>query len=179
MPNRLPFGVSTVLHVLKNFHSLLHILDSLLGVLAPLFLGPQTCRCRSELHDTIGIADCATHATYLGGDRYSPWPVVQSTCWYLDWDVDSNELMKQKLDGDMEIGGEVRSQKRKKECLNAILWYAIDALASLFRGRLMPAKFQDVAHETKVRLGGPADIFCRATPQNHANGAYTDVSKIS
>jgi hexosaminidase len=38
--------------------------------------------------------------------QYSPWPVVQSTCWYLDWDVDSNELMKQKLDGDMEIGGE-------------------------------------------------------------------------
>ena len=114
LPSRLPFGVSTVLHVLKNFHSLLHILDSLLGVQASLFLGPQTCRCRSELHDTIGIADCATHATYLGGDRYSPWPVVQSTCWYLDWDVDSNELMKQKLDGDMEIGGEVRSRKREK-----------------------------------------------------------------
>jgi hexosaminidase len=38
--------------------------------------------------------------------QYSPWPVIQSTCWYLDWDSDSNELMKKTLDGDMEIGGE-------------------------------------------------------------------------
>jgi hexosaminidase len=65
--------------------------------------------------------------------EYSPWPVIQSTCWYLDWDVDSNELMKQKLNGDMEIGGEAALWTERIDFENFLcrLWPRAAAVAGV------------------------------------------------